>query len=154
MFVNSGFVERLNDLLIQLNVSDYKIAQITGIHASTIKNWKIGRTKPDNLKLEIVAKYLKVNKHWLATGEGNKFIIKENPNSENMDVYSRLRELEARCNQYEEVIDTLTASVKSLTKVETVNLKQLFHDRDDKLDKRIKELEEKILKYLRKDEKD
>lgn len=154
MFVNNGFVERLNDLLIQFNVSDYKIAQVTGIHASTIKNWKMGRTKPDNLKLEIVAKYLKVDKNWLATGEGNKLIISENPNSESIDVYSRLRELEARCNRYEEVIDTLTASMKSHTKVETVNLKQLFHDRDDKLDKMIKELEEKLLNYLRKDEKD
>jgi len=74
MFINKDFGLRLTEIMEEVNISDYRLAQAIGIHASTIKSYRIGKTKPDNLKLDAISGYLKVNKHWLINGKEPKWL--------------------------------------------------------------------------------
>ena len=48
-----------------------KLSILTGVHASTIKNYIDNKGKPDFLKLEKISSTLDINHDWLITGMGN-----------------------------------------------------------------------------------
>lgn len=64
------FTGRFNKLLKDNNLSNYRLAMDLGISQTTVKNYKDGKTEPNTLTLEQLAKYFGVNWHWLKTGEG------------------------------------------------------------------------------------
>ena len=65
-----GFPERLQSIIEEQRISKYKIAKAIDISASTVSNYIKGKTKPDS-------KLLGVNKAWLQTGDGPKYITEE-----------------------------------------------------------------------------
>lgn len=72
-----GFPERLQSIIEEQGISKYKIAKAIDISASTVANYIKGKTKPDSTKLTVLSKMLGVNKGWLQTGEGAKYLIEE-----------------------------------------------------------------------------
>ncbi len=84
MILNKEIINRLNDVIVEKNLSDYSIAEGTGIHATTIMRYKTGKSKrADDLKIEAIAKFLNINRDWLITGEGDKATNEE----KNIDNY-------------------------------------------------------------------
>lgn len=72
-----GFPERLQSIIEEQGISKYRIAKAIDISASTVSNYIKGKTKPDSTKLTVLSKLLGVNKSWLQTGEGTKYIVEE-----------------------------------------------------------------------------
>lgn len=72
-----GFPERLQSIIEEQGISKYRIAKAIDISASTVSNYIKGKTKPDSTKLAVLSKLLGVNKNWLQTGEGTKYIVEE-----------------------------------------------------------------------------
>ena len=72
-----GFPERLQSIIEEQRISKYKIAKAIDISASTVSNYIKGKTKPDSTKLTVLCKLLGVNKAWLQTGDGPKYITEE-----------------------------------------------------------------------------
>ena len=58
---------RLRD---QKGITDYRVAEETGITKSTFSDWKTGRSKPKFDKLMILAKYFDVPVEYFAEDEG------------------------------------------------------------------------------------
>jgi len=71
------FPERLQRIIEEKKISKYKIAKAIDISASTVSNYIKGKTKPDSTKLTVLSNLLGVNKEWLQTGEGPKYILEE-----------------------------------------------------------------------------
>jgi len=72
-----NFDKRLQQIIRECGVSQYRIAKDLGISQSTIKNYQEGKTKPNALILEQLSDYINVSYQWLLTGNGEK-----NKNSE------------------------------------------------------------------------
>ena len=72
-----GFPERLQSIIEEQRISKYKIAKAIDISASTVSNYIKGKTKPDSTTLTVLCKLLGVNKAWLQTGDGPKYITEE-----------------------------------------------------------------------------
>jgi len=53
-----------------------RLAVLSGIHASTVKNYISNATKPDSLKLDKIAEVLDVSKQWLKEGIGEMELSK------------------------------------------------------------------------------
>lgn len=71
------FATRLNLLMEETGVSNYRLAKDIGVHQSTIVNWKDGR-KPRANRIVDVATYFGVSPRWLKYGEldaGEKMFI-------------------------------------------------------------------------------
>lgn len=47
-------------LLVERNITPYKVSKTTGISTATLSDWKSGRSKPKVDKLKILAKYFDV----------------------------------------------------------------------------------------------
>lgn len=84
--------KRLKYIIDKKGLNPNKIAKNTSIHPTTIKNYIEDLTRPDNLKLDIVSKYLDVNIDWLLTGEG-EMIINNKEEEEYKNSYSKLKQL-------------------------------------------------------------
>ena len=56
-------------LLERYNVTAYKVAKDTGLSTSMLTNWKKGRYKPKQDKLQIIADYFGVSLEYLLTGK-------------------------------------------------------------------------------------
>ncbi len=50
--------------------SAYNVAEAIGVAASTIKNWRAGKSEPSVSNLAALAEFLGVSLEWLATGRG------------------------------------------------------------------------------------
>ncbi|WP_379963925.1 hypothetical protein [Epilithonimonas sp. UC225_85] len=68
--MKQGFGNRLEKAVVDKGFNNNSLSKIVKIHPTTIKNWITEKTAPDNLKLDIVAKALDVNKDWLTDGIG------------------------------------------------------------------------------------
>lgn len=67
-----SFGERFERAIEERGLSKYKVSKIAGVSPSTLTNWISEITTPDNAKLNVVCKHLKIDKNWLLTGEGYK----------------------------------------------------------------------------------
>lgn len=73
----SNFTARLREAVEHNGVTLYEVSKATGITQATLSRLINGITKKTNPKnLTLLAHYLRVNEHWLRTGEGE--MIKEN----------------------------------------------------------------------------
>lgn len=61
--------EIFEKLLEQYNVTAYRVGKETGIPASTFSDWKKGKSKPKNEKLQKIADFFDVSVDYLMTGE-------------------------------------------------------------------------------------
>ena len=88
--------EIFEELLKKHNVSTYRVSKDTGIGASTFTDWKSGRSKPKNDKLQKIADYFGVSLEYLLTGEEKKEEPKEeNPLSKLPEYVTTLEEAKA-----------------------------------------------------------
>lgn len=62
--------DRLEYHIKKKNLNPNKLSKLTGIHATTIKNYIKNIGTPDSLKLDKVAEALDINIEWLISGEG------------------------------------------------------------------------------------
>lgn len=70
--------EIFEELLKRYDVTAYRVGKETGIPASTFSDWKKGKSKPKNDKLQKIADYFGVTVDYLMTGK-NDIEKKENP---------------------------------------------------------------------------
>lgn len=61
--------KRYEELRIAKGVSDYKVAQETGVSTVTLSKWKQGAYVPKDPKLQAIADYFEVSLHYLKTGK-------------------------------------------------------------------------------------
>lgn len=62
------FSERLMKVLMDLCWTNYKLAKECGFSKSSVSNWLKDATKPDDSKLEVIARVTGINKDWLKNG--------------------------------------------------------------------------------------
>lgn len=82
--------DRIKLIMEDKGYSKNALAKQIGIHPTTLNNWITGKTKADNLKLDALCDFLKINIDWLITGDGEMLLdssesdenIKPNPNDE------------------------------------------------------------------------
>ena len=67
-----GFSERLKEVMDEKGYTNYRVAKELNLSATTLSNYLNERTKPDITKLEVISRYLGVNRKWLISGEGEK----------------------------------------------------------------------------------
>ena len=96
--------ERFEQLLRERGVTAYRVAKDTGINPSAFSDWKSGKSKPKNPRLQKIADYFGVSIEWLLGNtevrnipdpkSGGALIINENPLSANerelIDMYRQL----------------------------------------------------------------
>ena len=63
--------DRIFEKLEQINMSQKKFSEETGISQSTISEWKSKRTNPTSEKIMIICKVLDVTPEWLLSGIEN-----------------------------------------------------------------------------------
>lgn len=62
---------RYHDLLVKNNTNSYQVSKDTGIHQSTLSDWKTGRSCPKSDKLYVLASYFGVEiEYFLEDSEG------------------------------------------------------------------------------------
>lgn len=66
--------QRLKEILEEKGVTMYRISKEVGVSKSTLTNYITGRTKPDSIKLAAICDFLGVNKVWLLTGIGERWV--------------------------------------------------------------------------------
>ncbi len=74
---------KYNDLLIMHNITSYQVSRDTGIHQSTLSDWKTGRSCPKSDKLHVLAGYFGVNIEYFLeeeTGRKKKGVVTSNNN--------------------------------------------------------------------------
>ncbi len=64
--------QKYKQLRDKKGVSDYRVAEATGITKSTFSDWKTGRSKPKFNKLLILAKYFGVPVEYFAEDENRE----------------------------------------------------------------------------------
>lgn len=82
--------DRIKLIMEDKGYSKNALAKQIGIHPTTLHNWITGKTKADNLKLDALCDFLKININWLITGDGEMLLassdsdenIKLNPSDE------------------------------------------------------------------------
>ena len=57
------------------NITDYRVAQETGIAKSTFSDWKSGRSEPKIEKLKILADYFGVSIEYFISDEPEKEVM-------------------------------------------------------------------------------
>ena len=67
-----GFSERLKEVMDEKGYTNYRVAKELNLSATTLSNYLNERTKPDITKLEVISRYLGVNRKWLISVEGEK----------------------------------------------------------------------------------
>ncbi|ALR29723.1 hypothetical protein ATE47_03945 [Chryseobacterium sp. IHB B 17019] len=70
--------KRLEEIMLDKGYNKNSLAREAKMHPTTLKNWIDDKTKPDDLKLDILLKILKANRDYIFTGNGDKYNLKEN----------------------------------------------------------------------------
>lgn len=102
----------------------------------------------------ITTRYSNISYDFLITGKGDVTITGEMP-KEDLDLQVRIYKLESQCQRYEGIIDTLTKSldtqiiVKKLEQKCEEILKGTINKNAEKLNSRIDEIEERLLKNIK-----
>lgn len=117
--------ERLQYIIRLKGLNANKVSLLTGLHASTIKNYIDNKGKPDFLKLEKISNELHVNYDWLISGKGNF--------SDSLDEKTKLTnkldsDLTILLNQKDEKINSLSKEIEMLReKIEFLTEKVDFY---------------------------
>lgn len=65
-------MERLNDLIVKRNVTNYRMARDLDISEGAVRSWRKGRTEPKGKNLQRLAEYLGVSAAWLLYGDESR----------------------------------------------------------------------------------
>ena len=79
----SDFVKRLNFLMTDKNISQNKLAEMTGITQSSISDWANGKYKPRQDKVYLLSEALKVSPAYLLGYTDNKNLDQHDYKEEN-----------------------------------------------------------------------
>lgn len=79
----SDFVNRLNNLMTDKNISQNKLAEMTGITQSSISDWANGKYKPRQDKVYLLSEALKVSPAYLLGYTDNKNLDRYEVKEEN-----------------------------------------------------------------------
>lgn len=90
--------QRIVYLMKVKGLNPNKLGVLTGIHPSTIKNYRDNIGKPDNAKLDKISSVLDISNSWLKNGTGvmeieNKATSSQNENDNDITVVSRLAKM-------------------------------------------------------------
>ena len=91
----SDFVKRLNKLMTEKNISQNKLAEMTGITQSSISDWANGKYKPRQDKVYLLSEALKVSPAYLLGYSDNKNLDQKtitNDTSEIDKLFNQLNE--------------------------------------------------------------
>lgn len=91
----------------QNGVKDADVASVTGITKSTFSDWKNGRSKPKNEKLQKIADYFGVTVDYLMTGKGE---------TEKKEIAHATREPRDIANDLIRLLEKLTCDEEGNTK--------------------------------------
>ena len=69
-----SFSERLQKVMDEQWYTKYKVAKALHMSATTISNYLKNKTKPDTTKLEVMSRFLGVNRRCLLTGDVVKYL--------------------------------------------------------------------------------
>lgn len=70
-----AFGRRLEQLMKDYDVSNYKLAKDLTISKTTVSNYISGDTKPNSTIIDQICLYFRVNKDWIIYGEGEKYAV-------------------------------------------------------------------------------
>ena len=90
-----GFSERLKEVMDEKGYTNYRVAKELNLSATTLSNYLNERTKPDITKLEVISRYLGVNRKWLISGEGEqeRLVAEDGKPEEDENTVNRLLNL-------------------------------------------------------------
>lgn len=104
-----GFPERLAGIMKERDYTMYRLAKDTDISATTISNYRKGKTNPDSTKLDRLCEKLGVNKVWLLTGEEPKYTL-EDPEAP----YTPLHRASMNNNMVDKLVDIINQQLDSM----------------------------------------
>lgn len=82
----SDFVKRLNQLMTEKNISQNKLAEMTGITQSSISDWANGKYKPRQDKVYLLSEALKVSPAYLLGYTDNENLAQNTTKSDNSKI--------------------------------------------------------------------
>ena len=119
----SDFVKRLNQLMTEKNISQNKLAEMTGITQSSISDWANGKYKPRQDKVYLLSEALKVSPAYLLGYSNNKNSDQnatKNDNSKIDRLYNQLNDegKEKVITYTQDLVDSGKYAIRSLPTVE------------------------------------
>lgn len=119
----SDFVKRLNQLMTEKNISQNKLAEMTGITQSSISDWANGKYKPRQDKVYLLSEALKVSPAYLLGYSDNKNLDQNTPKKDNSKIdrlYNQLNDegKEKVITYTQDLVDSGKYAKKSLPTVE------------------------------------
>ncbi len=119
----SDFVKRLNQLMTEKNISQNKLAEMTGITQSSISDWANGKYKPRQDKVYLLSEALKVSPAYLLGYTDNENLDQnttKNDNSKIDRLYNQLNDegKEKVITYTQDLVDSGKYAKKSLPTVE------------------------------------
>ena len=119
----SDFVKRLNQLMTEKNISQNKLAEMTGITQSSISDWANGKYKPRQDKVYLLSEALKVSPAYLLGYSDNKNLDQNAPKKDNSKIdrlYNQLNDegKEKVITYTQDLVDSGKYAKKSLPTVE------------------------------------
>lgn len=82
----SDFVKRLNQLMTEKNISQNKLAEMTGITQSSISDWANGKYKPRQDKVYLLSEALNVSPAYLLGYTDNENLDQNTPKNDNSKI--------------------------------------------------------------------
>lgn len=119
----SDFVKRLNQLMTEKNISQNKLAEMTGITQSSISDWANGKYKPRQDKVYLLSEALKVSPAYLLGYTDNENLDQNTPKNDNSKIdrlYNQLNDegKEKVITYTQDLVDSGKYAKKSLPTVE------------------------------------
>ncbi len=119
----SDFVKRLNQLMTEKNISQNKLAEMTGITQSSISDWANGKYKPRQDKVYLLSEALKVSPAYLLGYSNNKNLDQNTPKKDNSKIdrlYNQLNDegKEKVIAYTQDLVDSGKYAKKSLPTIE------------------------------------
>ena len=94
--------ERLFQIMKEKSISQYRLAQMTGISRKTIYDWNVKKTNPGADKIMVICEALQITPEMLLTGSGRAEEMKNNEPTTKPDYLTEDRLLEAYRNYSDE----------------------------------------------------
>lgn len=119
----SDFVKRLNQLMTEKNISQNKLAEMTGITQSSISDWANGKYKPRQDKVYLLSEALNVSPAYLLGYTDNENLDQNTPKNDNSKIdrlYNQLNDegKEKVITYTQDLVDSGKYAKKSLPTVE------------------------------------
>ncbi|HCT63870.1 MAG TPA: hypothetical protein DIC60_01090 [Lachnospiraceae bacterium] len=126
-------IDRLLEIMDELQVKPSDLANFLGINKSVISNWKTRSTNPPSDLIVPICEFLKIDISYLLTGtqtETNKNIIMPNLSLDETSIIDMYRELDKR--DKEDIYDCLTLKYnRSLKRGKTTSYNSPYTDKND-----------------------